>query len=185
MEKLHTYRKHQIPSEFAWQIVSYQRIQWPFLHGKSNQGWDYMPREMPAISFILADEQMLISHASVNQRMIEFAGEQLNCYGLSSVFTYPAFRKGGYASRVVKAATDQILQSDADLAMLFCGQPLRAFYSACQWEPADNARIFYGDKNNPTFKSDNLVMMLFVSDKARRLRPRITTEPVFVGPITW
>src|SRR5207237_4681220 len=99
--------------------------------------------------------------------------------------TYPAFRKGGYASRVVQAATNHLLQSDADLAMLFCGQPLRAFYTACGWEAADAARVFYGDKQNPTLKSDNLVMMLFVSEKGKRLRPRILCDAIYVCPATW
>jgi len=185
VEQLHSYPKHEVPPEFAWQIVSYQRIQWPFLYGKSNQGWDYTPRVKPPVSFILADEQMLISHAAVNQRMIEFAGERWNCYGVSSVFTYPAFRKGGYASRVVQAATAHILKSDGDLAMLFCGEPLRAFYSTCGWTPADHARIFYGDHQNQTQKSDNLIMMLFISDRGKRIAQRITAEPVYVGATTW
>ena len=44
----------------------------------------------------------------------------------------------------------------------FCGQPLRAFYSACGWTPVDAAQILYGERTNPKLKTDNLVMMLFL-----------------------
>jgi len=121
----------------------------------------------------------------VNHRPVEFQGETLNCWGLSTVFTYPAFRKGGFASQLVRAATEHIQKSQADLAMLFCGHPLRQFYSTAGWTPMDTARVFYGDEKNPTAKTDNLVMMLFVSEKGRRAAKALESNPIYVGPVTW
>ncbi len=69
--------------------------------------------------------------------------------------------------------------------MLFCGPRLRNFYCQCGWTPADSARISYGDPANPTQDKTGQIMMLFHSDKGRTLRPRIETEPVFIGNSTW
>ena len=69
--------------------------------------------------------------------------------------------------------------------MLFCGQPLRAFYSECGWTPVESARIFYGERSNPMLKSDNLVMMMFVSQKGLAARGIFEAEEVYVGEGTW
>src|SRR5437773_7170462 len=160
MRELRSYPRHLVPRDFAIQIRSYARIQWPYVQGQGNEIWDFTARENNPLHFILYDNEVVISHASVNHRPVEFQGETLNCWGLSTVFTYPAFRKGGFASQLVRAATEHIQKSQADLAMLFCGHPLRQFYSTAGWTPMDTARVFYGDEKNPTAKIDNLVMML-------------------------
>src|SRR5205823_1594193 len=162
MPELRTYRRHEMPRDLAWQVRSYTRIQWPFLDVTGSRWWDFTPRDNNSIHFMITDGELLISHCSANWRDIEHAGQTYNVFGLSTVFTYPAFRKAGHAQRVVNAASDYIRQSEADLAMLFCGHPLRQFYSGCGWEPIDSARIFYGDRSNPKLKDDNLVMMMFV-----------------------
>jgi GNAT superfamily N-acetyltransferase len=185
MVELKTYRRHEVPREMACQIRSYARIQWPYVHGRLNRIWDYTPAEDNPVHFLLVDEEVLVSHASVNHRPVEVGNDLLKVYGLSTVFTYPAFRKSGYAAQVVQAATDHIRQSDADLAMLFTGQPLRTFYTDCGWEPVDTAKIYYGEKENPTLKDDNLVMMLFVSPKGNRAQEILSRQAVYVGKQTW
>ncbi|HEV2296443.1 MAG TPA: hypothetical protein VGR35_21545 [Tepidisphaeraceae bacterium] len=75
--------------------------------------------------------------------------------------------------------------SHADLAMLFCGDPLRRFYAVCGWEPLDSARIRHGHRAAPTAHADNLVMMRFISAKARAARASWEREPVYVGERTW
>jgi len=185
LEEIRSYLKHEVPRDLACQIASYVRIQWPFLLDRGNRLWDYSPRPDAPVHFLMLDDEVLISHASVNHRPVEVGHQTLNVYGLSAVFTYPAFRKGGFAQRVVRAATQHILSSNADVAMLFAGQPLRKFYTVCGWEPADSARIYYGEQENPTLKDDNLVMMLFVSEKGRAAREILQSQPVYVGKQTW
>src|SRR4051812_33686946 len=134
---------------------------------------------------MLVDGELLISHAVANFRHVEHRGERYLVGGLSTVFTYPAHRNTGAAQQVVRAATDHLRHSDADHAMLFCGDALRAFYTACGWMPADAARVYYGDPDRPTLKSDNLVMMMFLSDRGRAARKIFEEEPVYVGAQTW
>jgi GNAT superfamily N-acetyltransferase len=182
---LNSYPRHEVPDSIAMQIASYVRIQWPFIHGQSGQLWDRSPSPLRAVCFVLMEGEALVSHAQANFREIEFAGQKLVCGGLSTVFTYPDWRGTGLAKEVVRAGTEHIRENGADLAMLFCGERLRNFYTLCGWEAMDSAKIYYGDPAAPKLKDDNLVMMLFVSEVGKRLRERLGTEPVFVGPVTW
>jgi GNAT superfamily N-acetyltransferase len=177
--------RHEVPRDFAIQIRSYARIQWPGVFEQPTQVWDFTPRTDGPVHFILHENELVISHVCVNHRRVEFQGENLNVYGLSTVFTYPAHRKAGHSRRLVRAATDHILNRDADLAMLFCGQPLRHFYTSRGWTAMDTARVYYGDKQNPKLKDDNLIMMLFVSDAGRRAGKALETQSIYVGPDTW
>jgi hypothetical protein len=43
----------------------------------------------------------------------------------------------------------------------------------------------YGERENQTLKDDNLVMMLFVSERGNSLRPMLEREAIYVGASTW
>ena len=184
--KLLSFPKHQVPREIAIQIRSYYRMQWPHVHGKSGALWNYSP-DNPGqpINFVLMEDEALVSHAEANWREIEFQGQKLVCGGISGVFTYPAWRGAGLAKEAVRAATEAIEQSDADLAILFAGARLRNFYSECGWVPMDGARILYGDRSNPKQDQTGQIMMMFVSQKGLSLRERLGGEPLYVGAVTW
>jgi len=185
MIELRTYPKHAVPREIAAQIRSFIRMQWPFLNGQQNRIWDFAPANGEPTTFVLVDDEILVSHTEVNYRPVEFAGQTLKVGGLSAVFTYPAFRGGGHARRIVSAATESILNSDADLAILFCGGALENFYSACGWTAMKNARVLYGARESPQLKDDNLVMMVFVSARGKALRDTLDREQIYVGAKTW
>lgn len=185
MTELRRYRRHEVPPLFAAQIASYQRIQWPQIRDRNNRVWEWDDVNRDYMHFVLIDNEIVISHASVNWRDVSLGGERFSVWGMSSVFTYPAFRKGGFATKTVSTATDFMREGSGDLAMLFTGQPLVKFYTAIGWEHVPTARIFYGDPNAPVQKTDNAIMMLFISDRGRKARERFATEDVFVGPMTW
>ena len=185
MIELHSWPKHAVPREIAIQIRSYIRMQWPSLNGTGNRIWDFAPRADEPTTFALLDDEILISHAEMNFRTVEFQSRPWKVGGLSAVFTYPAFRGSGCASRIVNAATDALRGSEADLAMLFCGSPLEAFYTACGWTPMKSARVMFGNPNNPTLKDDNLVMMLFISHGGRAIQAALSAESIYVGANTW
>ena len=185
MPELLTYRRDQIPRDLAWQIRSYVRIQWPFLDAPQHAPFDASSQADEQMHFLLVDGGLLVTHASVNWRSIEHRGDSFSVFGLSTVFTYPAYRKGGHATRVVKAASDYIRTSQGDIAMLFCGPTLRDFYGKCGWQPADSARILFGQQLRPTLKNDNLVMMMFISEKGLAARKIFEKQDVYVGESTW
>jgi predicted acetyltransferase len=185
MLELHDYPKPHVPRDVALQIRSYVRVQWPHIEGWSGDRlWD-VPPGSAARNFVLLDGEKLVSHAEANFRTIAHEGQSFNVGGLSSVFTYPAYRGTGCARRVVSAATEHLDRNGADLAMLFCGPSLRSMYASCGWEPIETARIRHGDPAAPTLHEGNLVMMRFISNKGRAARAAFEHELVYVGERTW
>ena len=85
----------------------------------------------------------------------------------------------------MRAATEVINRSDADLAILFTGTRLRNFYSECGWTAMERTQIMYGEKNNPKPDQTGQIMMLFVSQKGSSLQERLEREPLYVGAVTW
>jgi predicted acetyltransferase len=184
MTELRDYSKPFVPRDVAAQIRSYVRIQWPFLDARDGKLWD-VPPDSTTRTFVVLDGETLASHAEANFRTVDHMGETFNVGGISAVFTYPAYRNGGSAREVVRAATAFLDRSDADLAMLFCGEPLRTFYGSCGWDAVDAARILRGDRAAPTVHEGNLVMMRFISAKGRAARTAFESQPVYVGERTW
>lgn len=187
MPQLFSFPKHAVPREIAAQIRAYVAIEWPHLQGQSGMLWPYTESNpLAPTSFVLMEEEILISHAEANRRgIITFAGQDLICWGLSTVFTYPAWRGTGLAKQVVRAATEHINNSDADIALLFAGRRLKNFYTQCGWTAMDTARVLYGEVSNPKQDQTGQIMMLFPTDKGRALQYRLLTESVYVGSATW
>jgi hypothetical protein len=69
--------------------------------------------------------------------------------------------------------------------MLFTGAPLEEFYASCGWTAMKTVRVMFGDRENPKLKDDNVVMMLFISERGTRLRKVLEREPIYVGENTW
>jgi GNAT superfamily N-acetyltransferase len=185
MPSLHAYPKPQVPREVALQVRSYVRIQWPHLDELIGPRlWD-VPPDSPARTFVVLDGEKLVSHAEANFRPVDHAGATFNVGGLSAVFTYPAYRRGGFAQQVVRAASEFLDASDADLALLFCGEPRRGFYASLGWEALNEACIHYGDRANPKRHEGTIVMARFISPRGRAARQPFEREAVYVGQRTW
>jgi hypothetical protein len=182
--ELKAYRKPDVPRDIAAQIRSYVRIQWPFLDARGGALWD-VPADSPARTFVVIDGDKLISHAEANFRTVDQGGRAYNVGGLSAVFTFPAYRGGGFAREVVCKATAFLDTSDADLAMLFCGEPLHGLYASYGWDAIESAEILHGDPAAPTAYDGNFVMMRFISDNGRAARRSFESQPVYVGKRTW
>jgi GNAT superfamily N-acetyltransferase len=185
MPTLQDFPHHEMPPQIATQIRSYVRMQWPFLNAGNTQIWDYAPQTIPSHHFVLMDGELLVSHASVNQRDIPHHGRSWRVGGLSTVFTYPDHRGTGCASRVVAAATKYLQESDADIALLFAGHHLEKFYHHLGWVPAPDAHILFGSIETPELKSDNLVMALLISPAACERAEWFVKEGFYIGESTW
>ncbi len=133
----------------------------------------------------MLDGQSVVSHAEANFRFVEHGDERFKTGGVSAVFTYPAYRGRGLAKQVALAATDFLSASDADLAMLFCGESLVNFYTACGWTAAPGARIYHGEQDSPILHAGTVVMMRMISPRGRAAEKLFATEPVYVGQNTW
>lgn len=168
MPGLLTLPGHDLPPDLKCQVVSFMRIYAWSVFQSQPSGWDYMDQARHPFSLALVEGDVLISHAEVNWRLLDHAGQTYRPYGLSAVFTYPQFRGQGYGHHVVLAGTNYIQSSDADVAMLVCKPELIAFYEASAWSPMNEMQVLYGSKENP--ERGGNVMMLFVSEKGKQGR---------------
>lgn len=185
MPQLYKYSSPELPAHIKCQILSYIRIEWAWVFEGDNQFWDYTVKDTHPVNFVIVERDVVISHAEVNQQHIEHAGETYKVYGLSAMFTYPAFRQAGYGQQVAKAATDYIISSDADVGMLFCLPPLKEFYLASGWTAMDAMQVSCGPQDAPYLNEGEITMCLFLSEKGRRAKIDFEKSPVYVGPHTW
>ena len=183
MPQLVSFLKHQVPRDIAAQIRSGIRMVWPQLNPGHNKIWT-PPAGVPLdrMTFVLMEDELLVSHAEVSFRTLDHAGQRWEVGGLSAVFTYPAHRGSGAGEQVVGAATDYLRKSKADFALLFCGERVKSLYLRQGWEQTPGLKVIYGP-DNQTY-ADGYCLSLVVSDRARaqRFDPN---QPLHVGKNTW
>ncbi|MBV7328329.1 GNAT family N-acetyltransferase [Chloroflexi bacterium TSY] len=185
MSQLLTFPSQELPPYIKYQILSYVRIEWHWIFQGGNQLWDFTLKDTHPINFVLIENDVLISHAEANWRHLEHRDQIYKVYGLSAVFTYPAFRKQGYGHQVVEAATEYIESSDADIGMLFCLPNLKDFYGKSGWTSLENIEIRYGAEDDPEINGDELVMVRNVSERGREALTAFEQEPLYIGAYTW
>ena len=178
------FESQDLPERFKCQILSFARIEWPELFSGNLRlrDWSTKP-EMHPVSFLLEEEGVLISHLEVVWQVLQYAGEAYKAYGLTGVFTYPAFRKQGYGLQLVQSAKDYIEQrGDADIVIFH--STVKGFYEKVGFEPMDSMVTLVGDPHNPE-RSDETGFMLFLSEKGKRGRNSFEKGPLYFGEKTW
>jgi GNAT superfamily N-acetyltransferase len=182
---IQVYRSNaELPDHLRGQILSLIRIEWP------DDAGDYLgPEALPETwhpSHVVGTQgDAILSYAGVVWRHIEHAGEIFKTYGLSSVFTFPAMRRRGLGSRIVRHATSWIRQTgDGDIAVLFTAPGMEPFYERCGWQAMPATRFLIGDRAAPRVHAA-VTMMLFLSAKGREHQSAFTDAPVYVGVDAW
>lgn len=178
-----------MPRDIALQIVSYVRIQWPFLLGQKTPLWESAPYPPNGKHFVLVDGDALIAHALAHHKQVEHGGRTWKVGALSSVFTYPTHRGTGYGEQVAGAATQWLRESGTDFALLFCGERVKSLYLRQGWEHLPPLRVTFGDvgalkKYEEEFLG-GFALILLVSDSARGSRAQLESQPIYVGQNTW
>ena len=184
MIKQHIFESQDVPERFKCQILSFVRIEWPegFSGNFRLRDWTTKP-EMHPVSFLLEEEGVLISHLEVVWNILQHAGEAYKAYGLTGVFTYPAFRKQGYGLQLVQSAKDYIVQrGDADIIIFH--STVKGFYEQAGFARMDSLVTLVGDPQNPE-RSDETAFMLFLSEKGKRGRKSFEKGPLYFGEETW
>lgn len=110
-----TYPQDQLPARLKCQILAFLRINYPegFTGVNRLRDWISSPDTHP-VSIMLVEAGILISHTEVLWKELEHGGQRYKAYGLSGVFTYPAFRGQGYGQQIVELGTAYIDASDGD-----------------------------------------------------------------------
>lgn len=174
----------ELPANLECQIRAFIRITW-FDAYQYDLNAPVSPEEWHPTHVVMADQHAVIGYAGVVWQMVEHNGETYKCYGLSGVFTYPAFRKKGYGRQIVDAATDRIRQDPAaDIALLFTDTSLEKFYAQAGWEAMNKTIIHIGKKDQPEH-FDNFCMMMFLSDKGKQNRAQFEEKPFYFAEYGW
>lgn len=179
MPELTIYQQPDFPSIYKWQAIAFMRMEWTSVFYDDNL---YMsetyPPEFEPVHFVMAEDDSLLSYASIMKLNIPHAGVDYRVYGFGNLLTFPPYRKRGYGGQVLQSAADFILQSDVDAAILFCDRLLEPFYAAKGWSltasPTRLGKPGQYSEYNPSR------MMLFVSDKGRRGRADFESEPIYL-----
>ncbi len=138
---------------------------------------------MHPVTFLLEEEGVLISHLEVVWNYLHHAQVEYKAYGLTGVFTYPAFRKQGYGLQLVQSAKDYIeRRGDADIVIFH--STVKGFYEHAGFECMDGLITLVGDPLNPE-RSDETAFMLFLSEKGNRGKKSFEIGPLYFGEKTW
>lgn len=180
MTTVRTYLHPQLPEVYKWQVLSFTKVEWPFVFSGDNQfSEDTYPPELDPVHFVVAKDEVLISHAEIIKINLLHQGIDYSAYGFGNVFTFPPYRKNGYGQVVVKAGTDYIVESKVDVAILFCDPNLSTFYEKAGWEslPRASTRIGTPDQSE---ENNGLRMMLFLSKKGKAGYTSFVDKPLYV-----
>lgn len=183
MPTLSRFTNDDLPDHFAHQIRDFIRIHW-FDAFQYDLRAPAVSHDLKPVYFVVTEGPALFSHASVVTRSVECNGRTYACGGLSAVLTYPAFRRNGYATQVVRAATEHLSASPFDVALLWTSPDKKPFYARFGWEHHPGIRTFTGQRASPAFH-DAFPMIRFLSDRARENRADFETHQVHVGPHAW
>lgn len=170
-----------IPPVLAQQVTDFVRIFWfePYLYRL-----DPRPMSETEIAYVMAEGDVLYSHAAVVFAPVVCNGIEYASGGLSAVLTYTWFRNLGYGRAVVNACNAEIDASAMDFAILWTGEDRIAFYTHCGWEHAPHAQTVAGDPERPHVH-EGVVMLRFVSEKGRAAREQLLTQPIYIGKYGW
>ena len=176
---------NKMPPHLKCQVLSFLRIMWPNGFLDENRLRDWISHEEDhSISMMLVERGVLISHTEVVWKYLDHAGETYKAYGLSGVFTYPAFRGKGHGKRIVDKGTSYIEASDADIGIFHCDLSLKQFYASSGWIPIETAVTLEGPKDNPVI-DDEIMMMRFFTEHGKKGRPAFENIPLYFGEYTW
>ena len=183
MSTLSRFTNNDLPDHFAHQIRDFIRIHW-FDIFQYDVHAHAIGEDLKPVYFVMTDEPALFSHAAAVTRSVECNGQTYSCGGLSAVLTYPAFRKRGYASQTVQAATGYLETASLDLALLWTDPDKEHFYSRFGWEHPPSIRILTGSQESPEVY-DAFTMIHFLSNRSRQQRTDFLSHPIYIGEHSW
>lgn len=180
------FHKNELPEKWFYQIISFLRMDDPGGFEGSNKNRNYISSDDEHQKhFIISSGDILISHAEVLRKELFLKNIFWCCFGLGGVLTYPAYRRQGYGTRIVRLATEYIMaQPNADFALLSCKTENREFYKMNRWEFPEILTVNIGPRANPEACSED-VGILFISSKAKKRRTELEHTPIYFGDGMW
>ena len=144
------YASEALPPLVKAQVLSFMRIEWADGY-RGNQQWrdEVWPEgQAKNTSHVVLEERGLVmSHAGIVWKTIHHIGEEFSVGGMTGVFTFPNFKGQGHGIRAVRAASELIRRSGADLGLTSSSVP--AFYERAGWQTMPGTRVMYGNPAHP------------------------------------
>lgn len=164
--RLIQYRKGEDAPEIRKKIAELEAAVWP------ESGEEAFPAapETHAASFILEEGETAVCHVGVRSSILFHRGQRYTAYGLSEVATRQGFRNRGLASRLIREASQFIMDQNPDLSVFTCAPDKVSLYSRGGWEAAEGVCLVGGTREAP-FRSDGLglvTMIRLISPRAKR-----------------
>ena len=151
MPTLTIYRHDNFPGVFNWQAIAFMRCEWPSIfQGDILYLSTPYPPELEPVHFVMAEEDSLLSYATLMKRHLSHAGQDYTIYGFGNMFTFAPYRTQGYGRKILQAATEFIRRSTVDVAILFCDKSLEKYYSAEGWLTTPSP-TYVGYSGEPVF----------------------------------
>ena len=143
-----TYRRPELPRPLEIQVLAFMRLTWgdALFHG-DDRFRDRMWDDDSAVHFVRAAGDVLVSHAEVLMTSaIGSDGRAIRIAGVAGVMTYPPFEREGHASAVMRRAGEYILESNAEVGILFTSTDLVDFYAPLGWREANPGQVLVRDR---------------------------------------
>lgn len=188
MRELHpeikVYSGEDLPDAYAHQIRSFIRYLWFDIY-QYQLDPPIAQEHLHPIYVVMVEGDALYSATGLYWVTVEHEGQTYKLYGLGDVLTYPAFRKKGYGSALIRKATDIMRDDpDADIGLLWTQEHNFSFYENCGWERMPDVTITHGEKDQPDIEEE-MPFMLFFSDRAKANRANFSRSPLYIGPDRW
>jgi hypothetical protein len=98
-----------LPPVLRYQVLSFLRIVWPegFTGALRYRDWITNPAYKPHHLLYVAGD-LVVSHLEIVHRTVTHEGVTYQAYAPTSVLTFPAFRREGWAGKLVEKASRRI-----------------------------------------------------------------------------
>ena len=177
------YSQTDFPAILKWQALAFMRVEWPYIFEDDERFLtETYPPALEPIHFVVTEGETLMSYAAVIHTTMEHASHTYKVCGFGNMFTFPPYRGEGHGRKVLQMATDTIIQSDLDLAILYCEPKRTAFYEHAGWAITHSPTRFGNETKYEDHDEER--MMLSLSDKGKQGRADFDTHPVYVD-WTW
>ena len=136
------------------------------------------------VYFVLTDGDRVLGYARTIWVWVAHLGCTFKLYGLGDVITAPQWRRMGYGTRLVEAASAYIRSdAEADAGLLLTEPRLEALFGRTGWTHVSGLDVVTDDRDESS--AEVFPMMMFLSAAARAASVDFTQRPLVLPGEEW
>ena len=141
-------------------------------------------RDLHPVYFVFTEGDRVLGYARTICVWVAHLGRTFKLYGLGDVITAPQWRRMGYGTRLVEAASAYIRSDpEADAALLLTEPRLEALYGRSGWTHVSGLRVVTDDREETA--AEVFPMMMFLSAGARAVSGDFAQRPLVLPGEEW